>query len=267
MFKKKKNNFSRGGYQQYRSPSVFGSQSKNKRQPIKISKGIWKIILAILLAAGFIYLFFFSKIFIISDVFVEGNSMVSTESISNLVPKGSNIFRLNETNVKNDILKAWPEIKTVEIYLGIPNAIKIVVLERQGKIVWQSNNQKYLISSQGDVAKLLSDGEFGDLPIVIDNKNIPVQPGMPIVSQNFVAFIININETFFTETNIKLSRFEITDTTFDVNVYTEAGFYVKFNSLRSSKKQLENLKIVLASKRQDIREYVDLRIDGWAYYK
>jgi hypothetical protein len=37
--------------------------------------------------------------------------------------------------------------------------------------------------------------------------------------------------------------------------------------MRSSGKQLENLKKVLVEKRPDIKEYIDLRIDGWAYYK
>jgi len=37
--------------------------------------------------------------------------------------------------------------------------------------------------------------------------------------------------------------------------------------MRSSAKQLNNLKEVLVQKRNDIKEYIDLRIDGWAYYK
>ena len=68
-------------------------------------------------------------------------------------------------------------------------------------------------------------------------------------------------------TNIKPTHFEVVETTFDVNLHTEAGFYVKFNTMRASAKQLDNLKKVLVKKREEVHEYVDLRIDGWAYYK
>jgi hypothetical protein len=115
--------------------------------------------------------------------------------------------------------------------------------------------------------KLITGEEGRGLPKVIDKKNFSVSPGKKLVSPNFIAFIVNINQGFFNAVNIKPLDFEVDETTFDVVLRTEAGFYVKLNSLRSSKKQLENLKLVLVNKRPEIKEYVDIRIDGWAYYK
>jgi cell division septal protein FtsQ len=171
------------------------------------------------------------------------------------------------SKARKEIIKNNPEIANVEIYRGLPDAIKIVVLEHDGKLVWQSGDSSYLISSQGYVAKKIEAGESFDFPKIVDKKSIPVELGSSIISPSFVAFVTNIYSQFYSVTNIKPTNFEIDQTTFDINLYTEAGFYVKFNSLRSSAKQLDNLKQVLVAKRDQIHEYVDLRIDGWAYYK
>jgi hypothetical protein len=140
-------------------------------------------------------------------------------------------------------------------------------LEREGKISWQSGDSVYLVSDQGEVVRRIVGDEGAGLSKIIDKTNLPVVPGTQLVSPNFIAFIVNINSNFYETVNIKPLDFEVGETTFDVVLKTDAGFYIKFNTLRSSKKQLENLKKVLVSKRQDIKEYVDIRVDGWAYYK
>ena len=121
--------------------------------------------------------------------------------------------------------------------------------------------------NSGSGYKKLEETETYTSPLISDSKNLPVSLGASIVSPNFIAFVTNINDKFFETTNIKPTYFEIPQTTFDLYLYTEAGFYVKFNTMRSSSKQLENLKKVLVEKRDGVKEYVDLRIDGWAYYK
>jgi cell division septal protein FtsQ len=214
-----------------------------------------------------IYYLFLSGKFVVKEVIVEGNKMVPADKISSSIPKNSNILFLNLSKVKKEILKNNSEIENIEIFRGLPDAIKVVVLEYEPKLIWQSGDSSYLISTQGYVAKKIESGETYDFPRVIDKKGIPVEIGSGLVSPSFIAFVTNINSQFFEVTNIKPKEFEINQTTFDVNLNTEAGFYVKFNSLRSSAKQLDNLKQVLVAKRDQVHEYVDLRIDGWAYYK
>jgi cell division septal protein FtsQ len=271
LFKRKKQKkFIQGGFRQYRTPSVFSGSKK--LEPKKIGRPALtfsqfkKIVLASIVISS-IWLFFFSSYFSIKDVFVEGNQLVSKGVIAAYASTGDNIFRFKINDTKNKLLTEHPEIKDVLIYKGIPNAIKIVVLEEDPKVVWQTNDKKYLISSQGKVAKEIPTDEFKDLPLIMDKKNIAVVPGQKLVSPNFIAFLQNINNQFFDQTNIKINHFEVQDTTFDLNIYTEAGFFVKLNTMRSSTKQLENLKTILITKRQDIHEYVDLRINGWGYYK
>ena len=265
--RKKNQNFIRGGYKQYRNPSVFGGKEpKQKKEPREIKFNFKLIIYTILFFIG-VYFVFFSGKFIIKEVMVEGNNLIPSETISAYAHKGSNILLINTVSLRKQILFENPQIKDIQIIRGIPDAIKIVVLEHENKIIWQSGGMKYLVSSQGKITKKIEEGESFSFPIVSDSKNLPINLGDSIVSANFIAFILSINEKFFEITNIKPTYFEVPQTTFDVYLYTEAGFYVKFNSMRSSTKQLENLKKVLVEKRESIKEYVDLRVDGWAYYK
>jgi len=253
-------------YKKYKAP-VFGTKKVKKEIKFHLPSNFWRILIYFIGLCFIIYYLFFSNKFSIKEVLVEGNNLVVKDSISEMVTKGRNILFFNNSKTKNEILAKFPEIKSLEIYKGIPNAIKIVIVEREPKMVWQVGDDKYMISSQGEVMRKIFNEDISKLPLIIDKKSIRVVPGDVVVSPNFIAFISNVNDNFFTIVNIKPTYFEVTETTFDVNLYTEVGFYVKLNSLRSSKKQIESLKTILVEKRQEVKEYVDLRIDGWAYYK
>jgi hypothetical protein len=109
--KKKEKKFIRGGFRQFRKPSVFGSSQKlvNKKPekpPITFSQ-IKKIFIA--LAVLFVtWLLFFSSFFAIKDVLVEGNNLVSKETISDYAPVGHNIFRYKIGQTKKNFAKRTP---------------------------------------------------------------------------------------------------------------------------------------------------------------
>lgn len=256
-----------GGHRKFRRPSIFKGTELKQKKEFKLPKIPLKTIFWIIVFVVTVYYLFFSGKFLVTDIIVEGNKMVQSDKISSVISKRQNILLFCVGKTKKQILKENPEIKNIEIYRGIPNAVKIVVLEHEGKMLWQSGDAAYLISSQGTVAKKLVADEIFDLPKVVDKRAVPVKVGSNLLSASFVAFITNIQGQFFNTVNIKPTYFEVDETTFDINLYTEAGFYVKLNSLRSSSKQLDNLKLVLVVRRDQIHEYVDLRIDGWAYYK
>lgn len=214
-----------------------------------------------------VYYIFFSKLFLINEVIIEGNKLVAKDDVARLVPMKKNIFLIHSLDLKKNILRSFPEVRDAVVYKGIPNTVKIILIEREPSIVWQSGGDYYLISDSGEVAKKIGNEEFKNLPLVVDKKNLPLPSSGSVVSPSFIAFALNIYNEFFSEVNVKPDHFEIGETTFDLNLFTADGFYVKFNSLRRSKKQLSDLKSVLAAKRADIHEYVDLRIDGWGYYK
>lgn len=271
IIRNKKSNFN---YQrratQYRRPLVFSGNKinvKQKKEKKAIPKFVWSAIFSLLILGLAGYFLFFSSYFRVSDILIQGNSLTTEERIKSYIPDGSNVLLFNIPKTKALILSENPEIKDIEIYRGIPNAFKIVVLEYDNKLIWESNGIQYLVSSQGRVTKQLTAGDAFAYPRVVDSKKINVVLGSNIVSPSFVSFVLNINNSCFEVTNVKPVYYEVPETTFDLNLYTDAGFYVKLNTVRSSAKQLDNLKKVLVAKKSEIKEYVDLRIDGLAYYK
>lgn len=257
--RKNRSRFNRYRGNRYRAPSVFSSNIRAVKE-ISIPAWVYKTIFFVLILVIMIYFVFYSKTFAVRDVIVEGNHFATTEAVSSFVPKHSNIFRLNLTETKKQILTNVPEVKDLTIYRGIPNAVKIVVFERDARVLWQSGNDVYFLSSQGEIAKKVNrDDKIAGVPKVIDTKNLPIKVGVRVVSASFINFILTIQNDLQPEANIKPLDFSIDETTFDVNLATDAGFYIKFNTLRSSKSQLNNLKSVLVAKRPDVHEYVDLR--------
>jgi len=256
------------GLSQYRSPKIFIAAKEERRKP-KEREPFWpklKIILLLLVIVGGIYFIFASPIFQLKQILVEGNRSIPQQEIESNFRTGANVLLINSKDFEDYLITKYPQIQNVQIYKGIPDAIKIVIFEKELKAIWETNGIKYFLSNHGEITKLVDEG-ITSLPLVVDKQNLPVSPGDIVASPNFIAFITNANENLNKEAGINPVRYEIVETTFDVNLYTDAGFYIKLNSLRSSKKQLDNLKKVLAEKRSDIHEYVDLRIDGWAYYK
>lgn len=248
---------------------VFVSpKMKYARNPIiNFPLKFWGNIFILLLLILAVYLFFYSPFFKIREIIVEGNQLVPRENITNGIKTGENIFRFSIPDAKAKIIDSNPVIADIAIYRGIPNALKIVVLERQPTVVWQTNGKFYLLDDAGVIDKEISASDNPELVHIADQKNLKVVIGDKIVSPSFVTFVKNINDNFFNATNIKLAGFQVPETTFDLYAYTEAGFYVKFDTTRPADIQLSNLKSILAAYRDGIHEYVDVRINGWAYYR
>lgn len=259
------------GLDSYRSPKVFNIREKKQKRNVTLPKfdlyASFRTLILVAIGGYLLFILLFSGKFKVSEVMVEGTKLIDKQKIEDAAPLGNNIFFFSTNGLKNNLQIDFPEIDNIEVYRGIPNALKIVVLEKEPIILWQSNDKKFLVSSTGDIIREVAGDEGAGLPLVVDKKGLAVAPRDQIVSPNFIAFIKNINSSLQSEVNIKPVSYEVNETTFDVNLITDQGFYVKLNSLRSSKKQLENLKRVLVEKRSDVHEYIDLRIDGWAYYK
>lgn len=268
MFGRKKKLRNQKNYLKYRNQSFYSASKREKNQSSFNVYLFIKRFLFIFLLLLLVYVLFFSPLFLISEVIIEGNHRISRDDLKQTIERHQNIFRFNLTAKEKEIKNDFPVIKQLEIYRGLPNALKIVVLEREEKIIWQTKDQKYYIDDDGFVISVVDDAPSSKkLPLIIDKKEVPLILGQKVASGNFIAFVNNIYNNFYETTNIQPLHFEIVETTFDINLYTEAGFYVKLNSLRGSQKQLQSLKTVLVEKREEIKEYIDLRIDGWAYYK
>jgi len=265
---RKKQRVYNGGHKKFRNPRLFsGEKVTGKKKIIWPSLSFKKIVYSFVILFCFYYVLMSGNLKV-KEVIVEGNHSIENAQIEKNLPVGKNLLLINISKIENDLKESNKAIKEVQIYKGFPNTLKVVIFENEGRAIWESNGSKYLVSGSGMVIQQLSLEEKElNLPLIRDKKNISIREGDIIVSSSFIAFTNNIKNQIFQITNIQPLYFEVVETTFDVDLYTEAGFFVKLDTTRSSAKQLDNLKRVLISKRNEIHEYVDLRVDGWAYYK
>lgn len=256
----------------FRQPKLYLGNRKDKKN-INLKKYFSAFtpkrvvfVLTIVLLSWWVFI---SPSFSVKDIIVEGNSLIPADKIISEVPKNQNIFLINSGKIEKNIKKKVPEVYAIQVYKGLPDALKIVVVEYDQSLIWKRGDSNYLIDSEGRIYKDIGAdaSKFGTLPVVEDLAQMKFDIGQKVVSSGFVAFVNNVNTGMADLANLHPVRYTVQETTFDLNCYTSEGIYIKFDTSRASKKQLEDLKKVMIEKRSEIKEYVDLRVDGWAYYK
>lgn len=252
-------------------PKIIAPEEEKKRK-FHFSRRTFFIILFLIGIMLVIYWLFFSSFFEVKNVDLKRTSLVDGEQVKKVVMfalnNESNIFLYNGTEIAEKIKENFPLISEVNIQKGIPDTIRIIIIERQPKIVWQTEGKKYLVDEDG-LAYLEADvNNAKELPVVIDSRNVPVKLSTKIVSRNFLNFVREMIDKFNPRSGLKIKELRVDETTFDLNILTTDGFSVIFDTTRSAENELDDLHRVLAHLNgAKPKEYIDLRVEGWAYYK
>jgi len=249
------------------------------------TKRIAALIFVFVFAIGLFWLLFFSPVFAVSEILIEGPA--TEEIVAKFETfRGANIFRLDSERVEQELKASHPHLKRLAIFRGLPNALKVEVQTREEALVWESGGKRFLVDHDGYVfaeeekeldltlTEALSaiteqptTQPYPDLPLVSDTRNAPLTVGTQLVSPEFVLFVDRIFHDFAPTTGITISALRVGETTFQIEVLTTEGFVVFFDTTRKSDPQLVALKKVLDTYRGQVHEYVDLRVVGKAYLK
>ena len=234
----------------------------------------WKIRWGVLLfwlflILGGIYFFRHSAFFNISDIIIEGTKTIGDDEILAIAEKhkeeNTNLFKYPVKEVEKEILEKFLQIDQVNVSRGIPKTIKIEIIEREGFLIWQTQEKNYIIDKKGVVFREID--ESLSFPVIVDNKNESVELGEKILSKKFLSFVSIINKNFAKKTKLKIKKMVIEDTTFELNVETTSGWQVKFDTTRDANEQISAVSKVLSHIRKKVKEYIDLRTENWVYYK
>ncbi len=257
------------------SVNSYFERTPDNKEGVTIPR--WVFPLALLLAGILFVIWFFTSApwLKVRYINIDGQPTEQTKAeIQKL--RGQNILWLSFTRPERVITHNQPVIKEIEILRGIPDTLRVKLIERQAAMIWQSNDHWYTLDPSGFVFReqqlnKKSDGSFDypgtDLPVVVDTKNLPVSIGQSPARPTFINFIRSLKERLPKEFNLRMVRTEISETTFSITVITDAGWNILFDTTRTLDAQLHTLAKVLEAKRPDIHEYVDIRVRGWVYYK
>ena len=249
------------------------------KKPVKISwtklvkrYGIYVFLLLILS-----YIVFFSDIFKISRVDVQGPNKEITQSlevetnkyIKSLLTNNNWIF-LNSEDLKKQLQKTFTGQESIIVKKQFPNKLEVKTDAQKSAIIWKTGKQSYVISVSGRAIGETNDKKTsGSMPTVVDGSNIPVDIGSKVVARDFIDFVMKL-DGYFKTNKIAIEQYSVAETTSELNVKINGGYTIRFNTSDSADSQLRSLTAtldLLKSQNKAPLEYLDLRVTGRAFYK
>lgn len=256
MFRNKKSN------NIMRMPKVYmAPKDKEKKSVPRFLKFGILILIAIL---GLAYVLFFSAIFKIKNIAIDGSAGAETLAYLDQF-KGQNIFRLQTKEIAKVVQSQNTEFKTIDVTLGIPGTLRVLFTQRMPVAVWQTGGMNYLVDENA-VAFKQTDAVDPDLILISDTKNIAISPPVQIASANFMDFLKNV-ESKIGGLDMKITKFEINETTFQVDALTDKNVKIIFDTTRSASDQIDAAQKAYKEKKDEIKQYMDVRVEGKVYYQ
>jgi cell division septal protein FtsQ len=244
-----------------RQPKIYSPPKEQEK--FVLPKFLKIIIWVVIILAVLFYLFLFSPLFKIRNIQIEGTPTDETRTYLETF-KGGNIFLLKTGPIQQQLVNANPQFLNINIFKGIPNILRVVFQERTPKIIWKSGDNQYLVDDQGIAYKESDAMEV--LPQVIDTKAMAVNLPMQVATSNFIDFVTSAESTVKTD-DLKIDHFEIGDTIFQVSAVTNKNIKIIFDTTHSLSDQNDAFQKVYSEHKNDIKEYLDVRVEGVVYYK
>ena len=240
----------------------------------------WRLIIKvspyILLLAIAVGVVFFSSIFRIDKVDVQGPNTELSQSLSSEVSKylnsslaGKNWLFLDASSLKGRLQKTFTGQEAIVVEKQFPNKLIVKTDEQKAAIIWKTGSKKYIVSINGRVMSEFLGENSSDLSTLTDGSSLPVDIGNKILSRDFVSFAIKVGD-YIKAKSLGPEQIYITETTKELLVKTNAGYEIKFNTEETPDSQLRSLQAtldLLASQKKQATQYIDLRVPGRAFYK
>lgn len=244
-----------------RQPKIYSAPEEKK--PFVFPKFLKVLIVIFILVAGLAYLLFFSPIFKIKNIEVVGTSENVQISLENF--KDKNIFLVDTNQFVSEITAVNPQFLEVKVLRGIPNILRVIFKERNSEVVWQSKDNFYFVDSDGVAFKKVAKEQARSYPLIIDNQGLDVKAPSDVSSPSFIDFVKNLSNYAFDD--LKISHFEINETIFQIDAVTNKKIKIIFDTTRSISDQKEAFEKIYSEHKNEIKEYIDVRVEGMVYYK
>ncbi len=263
---------------------------KRKAKKILIS------VLILFLFSGIFYFLFFSQVFKINNFIISGGRSLVPEEVEEtlrsflnrrwfLIP-ANNFFILKEGELEKAILDKFKRIEGVDIQKGFPNALEVEIKEKNLNLIWCQKKQEerkcFYLDQDGMVFGKAFDIDLENLdreklingPFILVEEERESFSSLEekIAVSELVDFIFQIKLILPKIAGLKMVKGSIgLASAGQINVETEEGWQVYFDTTRELTSQVKILDLVLTEKitkeERESLEYIDLRVPGRIYYK
>lgn len=245
----------------WQNPKIIDPTPKIK--PRLLNKLKFLAIVSACVLVALVWFLFFSPYFQVKNISIEGDASPETKLIIEKL-NGRNIFLIGGRRAERDLQRDQSWIKSIKIIRGIPDTVRVRLIERDAAFGWKTGDKTYLIDKEGVVFKEVQENK---LSLITDNRSVPVKLGDKVVTVDFIDFIESLRQVIPLQTDLKIIGMQVDETTFHLAIVADKGFKVIFDTLRPLQSQLDDFNIFYKEKKDDIHEYVDMRVEGIVYYK
>jgi len=245
----------------------------------------FRFILYLLLAFVIIWFFWFSPVFSIKSIKVEGLNRVNPGLIEQmawqqanssryLVFKQNNIFIFDEESLLEN-LNLSNNFSKLEIFKNIwSRKIYIKISERPYAFIWQEGNSYYFSDQGGSLIKdelvseehkkqfLILENRSGN-SLILDDRDINI-------NENYLPFIFKLAEAISKNPDFKVKVYFIDNELNTVKLALDNGPEIYFSTREEPLSQFNKLLVI---KRESIKDtfnklkYIDLRYKDKVYYQ
>lgn len=248
----------------FRRPEVITATERAKKERYRMNLKPLRSFLYLIILALVIYVVVFSSSFKVKKVEIIGVKSVEISDYLNQSLVGKNILLMRTGSYLKTLSKKFPILEEASMVRGLPSTIKVSVKERLQTLVVCNSQDCFEVDNQGYAYQKTS--RPVDKIVLIDEKNLQIKENDKIFSNSFISFFLGVIDGF-SKTDIKITEARMDETTFRIRFVTKEGWTMILDSSANLENQISAVKQVVAKNKQDLREYVDVRVEGFAYIK
>lgn len=255
---------SRTGARVTKKPKISGTTERVRER----SRFPWTPVLRIGLIAIMVFLIIWavnSPLFLVRNTVVQGAKSISETSIQAVLPSHQNLWLYPVTRTVKRIKSVSPLIADTAISRNPPNTIRVVIAERVQALDWESDGKHYVLGLDGTI--ILDTAPTSPLPHLIDTTKLTPHIGQAVATPGFVHVAQDVYAAYPKIFAGEIDHLEIGETIFDLTLVPKSGPHVLLESTRDISVQLIAAKKVADQFKDQIKEYIDMRVPAKAYYK
>lgn len=236
------------------------------------------------------YVIFFSPFLIITRVSVSGTQELDANVIGSLVGAEingkyfnkitkNNILLVSSKKIEKIISDRFKRIESVQVKKVFPEALEIIIAERESMFILCSNNTCFIVDNNG-IPYARADFESNELKenellVMNDDGGKEIKIGEQVVTADYMKYLLAIKNELKSELDLEIEKNYRTPRLIsgDIRVKTSEGWMIYFDESLPIEKEIEALKLVLEKIEKDETgkraslEYIDLRIENKVFYK
>lgn len=235
-----------------------------KKKEIKRYWSLLALFLALaLLIASFIYIIYFSPLFLIKNVDVS-NEEIKSYVLNNYL--GKNLISLNKEKVKEGLMTNY-QLKEIKVSKNFPKGLKIDIIEREAAFILKIGEELEFRDKEACKIAKQDSSQIDKYPIIVkEDLSLDDLSECIHLESSTIDKIINIFH-LSKEKKIQVAHFEININNNNLDLVLEEGNLVYFSLREDIDKQFFKLEQIYFEKINDLNEinYIDVRYGDRAF--